>query len=117
MLSPQPLPVSVGQALGPLSGLFRNNLFCHCDCITHRSPSSLCSSLTNLLKHTSRFLPQGLALAIPSAWHVPGAPSLTSFRSLLKCHLLSTAFLDTAPPTPPPPRAPLTFKIKHSFCP
>ena len=53
-------PVSVGQALGSLSGLFCNRLFCHSDCISHPSPSSFCSSLTNFLKHTSWFLPQGL---------------------------------------------------------
>lgn len=68
-------PVSVGQALGSLSGLFCNRLFCHSDCISHPSPSSFCSSLTNFLKHTSWFLPQGLCTCYSLCLACPSSPS------------------------------------------
>lgn len=112
MLLPHPLPIGVGQPLGPLSGLFHHKIFCLSDCLHCLSPSSFCSSLTGLLavlRHTSRFPPQDLfVLAVPSASQVPGAPSLTSCRSLLRCYLLSTAFPDPlfkshSPLVPNPP--------------
>ena len=92
VLSFQPLSlVRVNQVMGPWSG-FCNNLFCHSASPTSPLPYSAPASPTTSGTLAVSYL-RAFALAIPSAWHVPGAQSLTSFRSLLKCHLLSTAFL------------------------
>ena len=101
VLSLQPLSlVRVNQVLGPLSG-FCNNLFCHSDCIPCLSPSSLCSSLTNNLKHTSSFLPQGLC---------------TCCSLCLACPRGSVPHLLQASAQMSPSQYSFSFKIKPSSC-
>lgn len=91
MLAPHPLPLSVSHALGPFSGLFHHNFFCLSDCICCLSPS-LCSGFTDRLAvPLPSTLPSSYLKAFALA--VRGAPSLTSFRSPLRCYLLLQPFL------------------------